>query len=338
MSDKTNKKPSRPIVPIAKQAAPAVKHIGGLGKGLDALISRGASASGVTDAPPPPPPFSPAPQAPSRGSVLTVPLAKIKASPWQPRHGFDDAALKELADSIKAHGVIQPLVCRVVEAGEYELIGGERRLRAASLAGLSAVPIIVLEAADRDAAELALVENLQREDLNALEEAEAYNTLADAFGLTQEEIAERVGKARASVANAMRLLALPDEVKQMLGSGAISAAHAKLILSAENDGERIRLASEVVKDGLTVRALEQKIARAKSAPPIAKTAMPDIPPEHQALLLDKLTQHFGTSVHLSPSVRYNNGKRGRGKIEIDFVNNSDLDRLLDLLGVDVNEL
>ena len=349
MADKKKKKTTRhPVVPIAKPAAAQNAHAaknmrGGLGKGLDALISRGASASGETRSWP----DETAPHAEAAaslrpgGGVLTVPPAKIKASPWQPRHEFDEASLNELTDSVRVHGIIQPLVCRSAGDGSYELIGGERRLRAANAAGLAEVPIIVLDVADRDAAELALVENLQREDLNVIEEAEAYKSLSENFSLTQEEIAERVGKARASVANALRLLELPDEVKQMLVSGAISAGHAKIILGADSDAERVALASDVVKNGLTVRILESKIAkmRTEQASPGAarKAALPDIPQDYQTMLLDKIMHRFGTGARLFPSMRYQNGRRTRGRLEIDFMDNRDLDRLLGLLGVDVNE-
>ncbi len=309
-------------------------HLGGLGRGLDALIGREATQQ-VSDisASVPLKPEMPA----GSKSVFMVSLSMIHASPWQPRRVFDDAALQELADSIRAHGIIQPLICRSSSEGGYELIGGERRMRAAMEVGLKEVPIIVMEAADRDAAEMALVENLQREDLNIVEEAEGYRSLADGFGMTQAEIAERVGKARASVANTMRLLELPDEVKQLLGSGLLSVGHAKVILGVEGEDDRIKLARDSVKDGLTVRMLEQRVERRKAAPR-TKLVTSDIPEEYVMMLLDKLHQRFGTSVRLSPSVRFQNGRRGRGRIEIDFLDNDDLSRLLDLLGVDVNEM
>lgn len=328
---------------IAKKPGMAVKttaifkkptHLGGLGRGLDALIGREATqqVSEVSAHTPVKPEM-----APGTKSVFMVSLSMIHASPWQPRRVFDDVALQELADSIRAHGIIQPLICRASPAGGYELIGGERRMRAATEIGLKEVPIIVMEAADRDAAEMALVENLQREDLNIVEEAEGYRALADGFGMTQVEIAERVGKARASVANTMRLLELPDEVKQLLGSGLLSVGHAKVILGVEGEVDRIKLARDSVKDGLTVRMLEQRVERRK-AEPRTKLITSDIPEEYVLMLLDKLHQRFGTSVRLSPSVRFQNGRRGRGKIEIDFIDNEDLSRLLDLLGVDVNEI
>ena len=256
---------------------------------------------------------------------------------FQPRTVFDEEALKELAESIKAHGIIQPLVCRRKD-GFFELIGGERRFRAAGLLGLKTVPVLVIEALDRDAAELALVENLQREDLNAIEEAEGYKSLAEEFKLTQADIAERVGKARASVANALRLLELPDEVKQMVGSGLLSTGHAKVLLSLPREADRVELARLCLTEGTTVRTLERRV-QARLAAPARKPAAPrsDIPPDYLRTLLDKLAARFATSVRLEPSVTYANGRHGRGKIEIGFFDNDDLTRVLELLGVDVNE-
>ena len=252
-----------------------------------------------------------------------------------PRRVFDDEALQELADSIKAHGIIQPLVCRKAADGTYELIGGERRLRAAGRLGLKTVPVIVMEAVDRDAAELALVENLQREDLNVIEEAEGYKALADEFKLTQSDIAERVGKARASVANTLRLLELPDEVKQMLGAGLLSTGHAKVLLGMEGDAARTDLARQCLSEGLTVRALERRIRR-KIEERHRVGPVSDIPPDYLRTLLDRLNARFATSVRLVPSVTYANGRHGRGRLEIDYFDNDDLTRLLELLGVDVN--
>ena len=318
------KKPA-PKVPLAAGAKKPQK-LGGLGRGLDALIGREATRNVAVVAETPAPAAKPAasalaPEEPARG-VVEVAVELVRRSPFQPRTVFDEEALKELAESIKAHGIIQPLVCRRKD-GFFELIGGERRFRAAGLLGLKTVPVLVIEALDRDAAELALVENLQREDLNAIEEAEGYKSLAEEFKLTQADIAERVGKARASVANALRLLELPDEVKQMVGSGLLSTGHAKVLLSLE---------------GTTVRTLERRV-QARLAAPARKPAAPrsDIPPDYLRMLLDKLAARFATSVRLEPSVTYANGRHGRGKIEIGFFDNDDLTRVLELLGVDVNE-
>lgn len=310
-------------------------HRGGLGRGLDALLGRSAAQGVGASTATPDGSALPRHEAPGR-TVISVSIASIQPSPWQPRRVFDEEALQELSDSIRAHGIIQPLLCRALPAGGYELIGGERRLRAATHVGLKEVPIIVLEAVDRDAAEIALVENLQREDLNVIEEAEGYKALSDGFGLTQADIAERVGKARASVSNTMRLLELPDEAKQLLGAGLLSAGHAKVILGVEGDEYRTRLARDSVSEGLTVRMLEQRIAR-RSTTPKQRLVTPDIPEDYLAMLLEKLHHRFGTSVRVSPSVKFPNGRRGKGRLEIDFTDNDDLSRILDLLGVDVNE-
>ena len=332
------KKPA-PKVPLAAGAKKPQK-LGGLGRGLDALIGREATRNvavvAETPAPAAKPAAAPAPEEPARG-VIEVAVELVRRSPFQPRTVFDEDALKELAESIKAHGIIQPLVCRRKD-GFFELIGGERRFRAAGLLGLKTVPVLVIEALDRDAAELALVENLQREDLNAIEEAEGYKSLAEEFKLTQADIAERVGKARASVANALRLLELPDEVKQMVGSGLLSTGHAKVLLSLPREADRVELARLCLTEGTTVRTLERRV-QARLAAPARKPAAPrsDIPPDYLRTLLDKLAARFATSVRLEPSVTYANGRHGRGKIEIGFFDNDDLTRVLELLGIDVNE-
>ena len=326
-------KPERAVkttVPMKK-----LGHHGGLGRGLDALIGRDAAQNAPSPAAHAPE-AAPAPVAAGGVHVIMVQRGMIHASPWQPRRVFDEVALQELAASIREHGIIQPILCRKAPDGGYELIGGERRLRAAGEAGLHEVPVIVMDAVDRDAAEIALVENLQREDLNVVEEAEGYRALADGFGMTQADIADRVGKARASVANTMRMLELPDEVKQLLGSGLLSVGHAKVILGLEAEEERIKMARESVKEGLTVRMLEQRVARRKTEPK-QRLVTPDIPEEFLATLLDKLHHRFGTRVRLSPSVRFANGRRGKGRIELEYADNEELTRLLELLGVDVND-
>ncbi len=364
MSKKTSGSARRPL-PRVKLSSGARKpsRPGGLGRGLDALIGREAtrnvaasarladeqSASAAPDrnsaekaAAPALAPASAAqtpPQAaaPDARSVLDVPVALVRPSPWQPRRMFDDETLRELADSIRAHGIIQPLLCRRRE-GFYELVGGERRLRAATMAGLSSVPVVLVDAGDRESAELALVENLQREDLNAIEEAEGYKALADGFSLTQADVAERVGKARASVANAMRLLELPDEVKRMVGEGLLSTGHAKVLLSVSGEAERTELARQCLGEGLTVRALERRVARRQEEERRRSSGpRPDVPEDYLRALTDKIRSRLATPVRLFPTTTYANGRHGRGRLEIDFFDNDDLTRLLELLGVDVNE-
>lgn len=320
----------------------------GLGRGLGALIGQhpsepatgdAAATEKLADAAPHAdarPPVAQPPR-PDGRHVAMLPVADIGRSPWQPRQSFDEEALKELTDSIRAHGVIQPLICRRGPTGGFELIAGERRLRAAMLAGLGQVPVILIEAADRDAAEMAIIENIQREDLNAIEEAEGYRALSDKFGLTQQDVADRVGKARASVANAIRLLELPDEVKQLIGAVLLSTGHAKVLLSLTDGKEQVLLARKCVTDGLTVRALERLLQRRQQGQGGEKRGpQADIPDSHLKHLADKLHGRFGTAVRLTPSMTHANGKRIKGSLEIDFYDNDDLDRLLTIMGVEVD--
>ena len=320
----------------------------GLGRGLGALIgqhpaepaAKAAAGPAAAAAPAPAPAATAedaaAPHADGR-HVAMLPVADISRSPWQPRQTFDEAALKDLTDSIKTSGVIQPLICRRGPNGGYELIAGERRLRAAMLAGLGQVPVLLIETPDRNAAEMAIIENIQREDLNAIEEAEGYRTLAEKFGLTQQDVADRVGKARASVANALRLLELPDEVKQLLGSEQLSTGHAKVLLALTDPKEQVLLSRKCVTDGLTVRALERLLQRRQQTRSGEKHGpQSDIPDSHLQHLSEKLHSHFSTPVRLTPTMTHANGKRAKGCIEIDFFDNDDLDRLLQVLGIDVD--
>jgi len=289
----------------------------GLGRGLGALIKDETPVD------------TPVQQ---EDGVKKVSLDSITRNRFQPRHTFDKEALADLTASVKEHGVLQPLLVRP-DGDSYELIAGERRLRAATAAGLTKVPVIVMNATDGDSLELALIENLQRENLNALEEAEGYRDLAVEFNLTQEEIADRVGKARATVTNALRLLTLPDEVKTMLADDRLSRGHAKALLSREIEKEQVLIARRAVQDGLSVRNLEKLIQRTKAGPRKPRAAKPDLPPSHVDYLSDQLHAHFGTSVRITPCRTYANGKKGKGSIEIDFFSNDDLDRVLALLGL-----
>lgn len=291
----------------------AVKH--GLGRGLDALIKDGSEK----------------PPVPEQKGASTIPLHKIKKSSLQPRKSFDEIALAELTLSVKERGVLQPVIVRT-SGSMFELIAGERRFRAASAAGLKEIPAVVMEAPDNEALELALVENLQRENLNPLDEAEGYQLLSDKFSMTQDQISERVGKARATVTNAMRLLTLPQEIRTMLSTGQISVGHAKAILSVELDELKILLAKRTVAEGLSVRGLE-KIAQKTKAPRKPRSFRTDLPREHLSAILNALHQRFATSVRVSPSRTFANGKKGKGVIEIDFFSNEDLDRLLSVLGI-----
>jgi ParB family chromosome partitioning protein len=295
----------------------AAKH--GLGRGLGALI-RDTPVEVV-----------PASAAEAGGSLM-LDAARIRPNPFQPRRVFVKEALDELVASIKEHGVLEPLLVRKAEEG-YELIAGERRWRAAREAGLKLVPVIVREATDLQALEIGLIENLQRADLNVIEEAEGYQALATEFNLTQDEIAKKVSKGRASVANALRLLALPKEVKKFMVEGLLSAGHAKVLLALPIEIEQCRMAERVIKDGLSVRDLERIIEHARKIPKKRTPGKEDIPASHLVFLTDKLHQYFGTSVQIQPCRTTANGRKVKGSVQIDFYTNDDLDRVLDLLGL-----
>ncbi|NLL84557.1 MAG: ParB/RepB/Spo0J family partition protein [Lentisphaerae bacterium] len=331
------KKKTTPVKPAQPaQPAPVAKSRRGLGRGLGSLIE--SPNTTLHTSPAATPALQPATEAP-RDGLLTLPVGEISRSPWQPRSVFNPEALAELAESIKAHGVIQPLICRKTTGGGHELVAGERRLRAAIEAGLERVPVVVINAADRDAAEMAVIENIQREDLNIIEEAEGYRTLADNFNLTQQEIADRVGKSRPAVTNAMRLLDLPDDVKQLLSSNLLSTGHAKVLLGLDSAEEQMILSHKCVTEGLTVRSLERAVARRKAerdGTANAKRPTPDLPDTYLRDLVDRMHRHFGTHVRLTASHTYANGKRAKGSIELDFYDNDDLDRLLSLLGIVVD--
>lgn len=305
----------------------AVKH--GLGRGLGALMQeapvadalQAAAASGQVSA-----------GAGPAGLVVRLPIGRIRPNSFQPRRMFAREALEELVNSIRERGVLQPLLVR--RAGDdYELIAGERRLRAAGEAQLTEVPAIVMDVPDRAALELALVENLLRQDLNAIEEAEGYRDLAEKFGLTQEEIAARIGKSRASVTNALRLLTLPSEVRVFLFEGLLSVGHAKVLLGLSSEAEQNRLAEEVVQERISVRELERRVARLQRAPRKPRELRSELPASHVARLSEWLHEHFGTSVRLQPCRTLANGKKTKGTIEVDFYSNEDLDRILGVLGM-----
>ncbi len=293
----------------------------GLGRGLGALIKDEAPVDGPIE---------------TDEAIRTLPVEKIKGNEWQPRRRFDQDALDNLAASIGQHGVLQPLIVRP-SGSHFELIAGERRLRAAGLAGITDVPVIVMEAADGDSLELALIENLQREDLNVMEEAEGYRELAEKFNLTQEQIATRMSKSRASVANTMRILGLPEEIKAMIVDNSISAGHAKVLLGLDIADEQILYARKTISEGLSVRALETIVNRAKSRPKKPRAVRADIPPNHITYLTDQLHEIFGTSIRVTPCRTFANGKKGKGTIEVDFFSNDDLDRILGILGVSDEE-
>jgi ParB family chromosome partitioning protein len=245
---------------------------------------------------------------------------------------FLEEGMEELVRSVKVRGVVQPVLVRR-KGDRYELIAGERRYRAAREAQIGEIPAIVMEATDQEALELALIENLLREDLNPMEEAEGYRKFVDQFGMTQEQIADRLGKARATVANVARLLDLPDEVKEFIRQNQLQAGHAKVLLGLEIPEERILLARQAIKEGLSVRELEVLVARRKRSPRRRRASRDDIQAVHSASISDLLRRHLGTSVRLASCRTLANGKKVKGHIEIDFFSVEDLNRILEVLGI-----
>ena len=273
------------------------------------------------------------PAAPAGSGVVEVVAADIERSPWQARSDFNEESLKELADSIRVNGIVQPPIVRRRTDGKYELIAGERRTRAAIMAGLKRIPVLVVDAGDRKAAEMGVVENIQRKDLNVIEEAEGYRLLKDKFGITQEDVAERVGKSRPAIANSLRLLELPDEVKQLLTRGILSAGHAKVLLSVEGERNRTLLARECAERSLTVRDLEKRVKRMMQPVVEPKKGVPDLPDSYVRNLVEVLHRHLGCAVRLTSGMKHANGKHTKGLLEIDFQTNDDLDRVLNMMGV-----
>ena len=315
-----------------------------LGRGLDALISGGVVRSVATESPhmevPVHPPAtrtvpSPTPTTsviePRGNEIFHLDINVIERSKFQPRTEFDTEHLKELADSIKQRGVIQPLLVRPHRGADgamkYELIAGERRWRAAREAGLKTIPAIVRQASDEEVLEMALVENLHREDLNPIEEARAYEQLATHFKLTQEQIAEKVGRNRATVANAIRLLALPSEVQSWLANGKLSVGHAKAILGLTIADEQRLVAERVLRRNLTVRETEQLVEHLKGETKVRGAATPSAKSAHVSAIEERLRQKLGTHVNV------HHGKK-KGRIEIEYYGNDDLARLLTMLGVE----
>jgi ParB family chromosome partitioning protein len=272
-----------------------------LGRGLEALIP-GAGTE-------------------ERG-IKQIPLDAICSSPNQPRKLFDDSKLKELAASIRSHGVLAPVLLRQTEDG-YELIAGERRFRAAQMAGIQSIPAIIKEVSNSEMLELALIENIQREDLNPIEEAEVYRRLTEEFGLSQEEVARRVGRDRSSVANALRLLRLPARIQQDLMAGALTAGHARALLALEAASEQLRLREQIVKRGLTVRAAESLIRRLKARPVSQRVRGGRLSP-HLSALEDRLRQRLVTKVAVVPAGR-------GGRIELHYFSDEDLTRLVEAI-------
>lgn len=262
-------------------------------------------------------------------AVVELALSTIRPNPYQPRRNFAPAGLEELAKSIKAAGVFQPVIVRQADANlkRYELIAGERRFRAAKLAGLTTIPAIIRQVNDSEMMEVAILENLQREDLTPLEEAQAYQTLMTKLNLTQAEVAERLGKSRPYIANYLRLLGLPDAVKALVAKGQLSMGQARTLLGLKEPAAVIKLAERAVKENLTVRQLEEIVAKAgkEQVRTVTKPVQPVDPFLRAAS--DQLERRFGTKV------AFKQGKQNHGKIEIPYQSADELNRLLELLGV-----
>lgn len=281
----------------------------GLGKGLGALLGDAVLQDSKE----------------GQGSY-SLPISQVQPGLNQPRKRFDEEALADLTDSVRTHGVIQPLTVRRLSSGYYQIIAGERRWRAAKAAGLKEVPAVVIEADDRKVMELGLIENLQREDLNPVEEAKGYQVLLKEYNMTQEDISLRMGKSRPAIANALRLLDLPDPVLQLLEEGRLSAGHGRAILSAPSKSDQRALAQQVIDEGLSVRQTEvlaKKLAQPKKEDP-EKAIATDPYKIYRDAVAKELSDRFGRRVSIVHGPK-------KGKIELEYYDDSDLDALLDLL-------
>ncbi len=306
-----------------------------LGRGLASLMTPPAEVTPPADAPAaqpqvPPPPTKPSPPATTTAvgdRLLELDISLIEPNPHQPRRHFDEAALTELADSILAAGLLQPIVVRpqTGKQGGYQLIAGERRWRAAKLAGLATILALVRETGDQEAAEFALIENLQRTDLNPIERAEGLQALADRFGLTQTDLARRVGMPRPSIANLLRLLQLPAEVCELLRHEDLSLGHGKILVGLSDNQICSQIAVRCARAGWSVRTLGQEVARLGQAPP-PKTARPERSP-HLHDLETKLAGHLGTKVNIRQG-----RKKGAGKLIIEFYDLDQFDGLMERFG------
>lgn len=277
----------------------------GLGKGLGALLGDAALRTDPSE-------------------NLYLPISQVECNADQPRKRFDEESLDELADSIREHGILQPLTVRRLGTGYYQIVAGERRWRAARLAGLTEVPAIVIEADDRKATELALIENLQREDLDPLEEAEGYKKLMDSYHMTQEDVANRVGKSRSAVANALRLLGLCPEVRALVEAGKLSGGHARALLPLSATMQK-KAAQTVIDEGLSVRQTETLVKKLNAKPRTKKEADADAV-NYTKLAASELTTKLGRGCRIVPG-------RKKGRIELDYYGMDDLNDLLDALAL-----
>ena len=276
----------------------------GLGKGLDALLGDDFTNE------------------PEVKSSLFLPISQVESCAAQPRKQFDPDALADLADSIRQHGIIQPLTVRKLQSGYYQIIAGERRRRAARMAGLTQVPVVVIEADDRKAMELAMIENLQREDLNPMEEAEGYRTLMEQYGLTQEETSQRVGKSRSAVANALRLLHLSDEVRTLVEEGKLSGGHARALVPLTAELQK-KAAAAIIKDDLSVRQTELLVKKLTAEKP-EKPAKDAGSVDYAAEAARELSERLGRPCRIVTG-------RKKGRLELEYYGVDDLNALLDAL-------
>lgn len=279
----------------------AVKK-GGLGKGLDAIFAENDTED--------------------RNAAVALKISEIEPNRAQPRKDFNDEALAELADSISRHGVLQPLLVRPIFGGGYQIVAGERRWRAARMAGITEVPAVIRDMSDSEVMELALIENLQREDLNPLEEAQGYQSLMETYGMTQEEVSKTVGKSRSTVANALRLLNLPQKVLDLVQSGSLSAGHARTLLSFQNPEEMLKAAKMAVEQGISVRELEKMSKKANGQPAARHLKEKKRIPYFSEVEL-ALNEHLGRKVQVT-------GTKKRGVLQIEFYGEQDLSNLAEL--------
>jgi ParB family chromosome partitioning protein len=277
-----------------------------LGRGLDALLSTKSAAL--------------EPALSNQASLKKIPLEQIQPGRYQPRTYMDQAALQELAASIKSQGLIQPVVVRRLESGKYELIAGERRWRACQIAGLTDIPAVVRDIPDQAAAALSLIENIQRQDLNAIEEANALKRLIDEFGLTHQQTADAVGRSRAAITNQLRLIELPDNLKSMLERNELTSGHARALLSLKDQQQQSRLAERIVTQQLSVRVTEQLVKQTlETKPTQVLSTKPDV---NIRALQDSLAETLGAKVSI------NHTKRGKGKLVIEYNSLDELDGIL----------
>lgn len=312
-----------------------------LGKGLAGLISGNASKGNDAAA-------SPASKGPNSSAVATakspkqvaeapagapgfmeVPVNRVEPNPYQPRREFEDSQLSDLAESIRSEGLIQPIVVREVN-GSYQLIAGERRWRAFKLLKLSKIPARIVKAGDSSSASMALIENLQRENLNPVEEAMGYASLLRDFDLTQEQVAERVGKGRATIANALRLLTLSDEIRGYLATGLLSTGHAKVLLGLENKQEQTLIARRIIEEGVSVRGAEALIDRLRRSGKAKSSGGRELPAAEASAIEDiekRMTSYLNTTVALKHAPK-------KGRITIEYAGNDDLQRILEKIGLE----